>query len=82
MAEVGAYIADQFQLGALGTGRHGFYERLHWRTWRGTAWVRTSSGELRTPDEEGFIMVLTTPTTPAIDFSESISCDWRPGDVW
>ena len=77
-----AYIRDTFELGALGTGEHAFYERLGWQTWRGKAFVRTSDGPVRTPDEEGFIMVLRTATTPPLDEHASISCDWRPGDVW
>ena len=28
MRDVGKYISERFELGALGTGRHGFYERL------------------------------------------------------
>jgi hypothetical protein len=26
--------------------------------------------------------VLTTPTSPPLDLSAKISCDWRAGDVW
>lgn len=82
MREATAYIRENLELGALGTGEHGFYERLGWQTWRGPTFVRTPTGPQRTPDEDGFVLVLTTPTTPAIDFHASISCDWRPGDVW
>jgi aminoglycoside 2'-N-acetyltransferase I len=86
MNRVGSIIEQSFELGALGTGSHHFYERLGWRTWRGPAFVRLpAGGEQRTPDEEGYILVLRTPTTPdaipeALD--APISCDWRPGDVW
>lgn len=82
MRDVGTYITERFELGALGTGSHGFYERLGWETWRGPAFVRTSDGERQTPDEEGYIMVLRTPSTPALELAAPISCDWRPGDVW
>lgn len=82
MTDVGTYIRERFELGALGTGSHGFYERLGWETWRGPAFVRTSDGARRTPDEEGYIMVLRTPSSPALDLAAPISCDWRPGDVW
>ena len=84
MAAVDAYIADAFELGALGTGRHRFYERLGWTTWRGPAFVRTPEGDRRTPDEEGYILVLETPSTPIrpLDLTAPLSCDWRPGDVW
>ena len=76
------YIRDDFELGALGTGAHHFYERLGWLTWRGPAFVRTPEGPVRTRDDEGFILVLPTPSSPDLDLSAPISCDWRPGDVW
>jgi aminoglycoside 2'-N-acetyltransferase I len=82
VAEVTSYIKDRFELGALGTGRHSFYERLGWVTWRGPAFVRTADGPRRTPDEEGFILVLPTPASPPLDLWAPISCDWRRGDVW
>lgn len=82
MADATTYIQTMFELGALGTGRHAFYERLGWRTWRGRAYVRTAAGLRRTPDEEGYILVLETPASPRLDPTLAISCDWRPGDVW
>ena len=82
VADVTSYIRERFELGALGTGRHHFYERLGWLTWVGPAFVRTSDGPRRTPDEEGYILVLPTPSSPPLDMAASISCDWRPGDVW
>jgi len=82
MADVTSCITEQFELGALGTGRHHFYQRLGWQTWAGQAFVRTAEGPRRTPDEEGYILVLPTPSSPPLDFAASISCDWRPGDVW
>lgn len=82
MADATAYIRDHFELGALGTGRHAFYERLGWLTWRGPSFVRTTDGDRPTPDEDGYIMVLPTATSPPLDLTASISCEWRPGDVW
>jgi aminoglycoside 2'-N-acetyltransferase I len=84
MKPVEAEIRGRFELGALGSGRHAFYERLGWRTWRGPSAVRTETGEQRTPDEDGYILVLETPSTPVrpLDLDAPISCDWRPGDVW
>jgi aminoglycoside 2'-N-acetyltransferase I len=82
MEDVTGHIRAEFELGALGTGAHRFYERLGWRTWRGPSSVRTDRGAVPTPDEDGYILVLTTPTSPPLDFSASISCDWRPGDAW
>jgi aminoglycoside 2'-N-acetyltransferase I len=82
MEAVGGHIRDHFELGALGTGAHLFYERLGWRTWQGRAFVRAADGLTRTADEEGYILVLRTPSSPPFDLAEPISCDWRPGDVW
>jgi aminoglycoside 2'-N-acetyltransferase I len=82
IADVSAYIRDEFELGALGTGRHRFYERLGWQTWIGPSSVRTNDGERRTPDEDGYILVLQTLSSPPLDLTATISCEWRPGDVW
>jgi aminoglycoside 2'-N-acetyltransferase I len=82
MRDVSAHIRAAFELGALGTGLHGFYERLGWETWRGPTSVRTERGERRTPGEDGHILVLRTPASPQLDLAAPISCDWRPGDVW
>lgn len=82
MEAVNAHVRQRYELGALGTGRHAFYERLGWRTWRGPSGVRTAEGEERTPDEDGFILVLRTPATPPLDDHAPITCDQRPGDVW
>jgi aminoglycoside 2'-N-acetyltransferase I len=82
MAAVGEHIAAEYELGALGTGEHRFYERLGWRTWQGPSFVRTPDGDRPTPDEDGFIMILRTPRTPELDPRSPIGCDWRPGDAW
>jgi aminoglycoside 2'-N-acetyltransferase I len=82
IGEVNDIVRASYELGMLGTGRHRFYERLGWRTWRGPSSVRTSAGERRTPDEDGFLLVLVTPSSPPLDFDAPISCEWRAGDVW
>jgi aminoglycoside 2'-N-acetyltransferase I len=82
MGDVGSWINERYELGALGTGRHAFYQRLGWRTWMGPSSVRTAEGTLRTPDEDGDILVLETPSSLPLDLSAPISCEWRPGDVW
>ena len=82
MTEVNAIIRAGFELGALGTSRFSFYERLGWERWRGPSAVRSLGGLVRTPDEDGYILVLRTPTSPTLDLDAPISCDWRPGDVW
>ncbi len=82
MREVGYYIQEHFELGALGTGRHGFYQRLGWLTWQGPSSVRSDTGMRPTPEEDGYILVLQTPSSPPLDVTAPISCQWRSGDVW
>jgi aminoglycoside 2'-N-acetyltransferase I len=82
MADVTSYIRERFELGALGTGRQRFYQRLGWLTWTGPSFVRTADGPRRTPEEDGSILVLPTPLSPPLDPTTPISCEWRPGDVW
>lgn len=82
MREVGAYIRERFELGALGTGRQRFYERLGWSTWAGRSFVRAARGLEPTSEDDGYILVLTTSSTPPFDPEASISCEWRAGDVW
>ncbi len=82
MRDATAYVRETFELGGLGTGEQGFYERLGWTIWAGPSSVRTGDGERRTPDEDGYIMVLLTPASIGVDLAAGISCGWRPGDVW
>ncbi|MFL5777662.1 MAG: GNAT family N-acetyltransferase [Chloroflexota bacterium] len=82
MTAIAAHIRDRFELGALGTGRMSFYERLGWLRWIGPTFVKAAEGMRPTPGEDGYILVLPTPNGPAIDRSVALSCDWRPGDVW
>ena len=82
MRDVTSYIEEGFELGALGTGSHEFYQRLGWQTWAGPTSVRTAEGTRRTPDEDGYILVLRTPQSPPFDPGAPINCEWRAGDVW
>jgi aminoglycoside 2'-N-acetyltransferase I len=82
MTEIAAVIGERFELGALSTGEHRFYERLGWLRWRGPTFVRTPAGSARTADEDDGIMVLPVPGTGPLERSLPISCDWRSGDVW
>lgn len=82
MREVGSHIDRTFRLGALATGIPAFYERLGWVVWRGPTFVRTRTGLMRTADDDGGVMVRRTPSSPELDLSAPISCEWRPGDVW
>jgi aminoglycoside 2'-N-acetyltransferase I len=82
IGEVGELIDRTYRLGALATGVVGFYERLGWVAWEGPTSVRTAAGMVRTATEDGNVFVRLTPTSPELDLSAPISCDWRPGDVW
>jgi hypothetical protein len=35
-----------------------------------------------TPDDDGFVMVRLTPSTPPLDLDGPLVCDRRHGDVW
>lgn len=77
------HIDATYALGALCTGvAPTFYERLGWRLWDGPTSVLIEGVAHGTPDEDGTVMVRMTPSSPALDPSQPISCDWRPGDVW
>ena len=82
MRALGGEIRARFELGALDTSLHGFYARLGWERWRGPTFVRTDDGLVATTEEDGYVMILRTPSTPSIDLDAPISCEWRPGDVW
>lgn len=82
MRALGDEIRAGFTLGALDTSLHAFYERLGWQRWRGPTFVRAEDGAVATPDEDGYVMILRTPSTPRLDLGAPISCEWRPGDVW
>jgi aminoglycoside 2'-N-acetyltransferase I len=82
MREVNDHIDRSFELGALSTGVAAFYERLGWRLWTGPTSVLVDGDVRPTPDDDGGVMVRFTPSSPPLDPSQPISCDWRPGDVW
>jgi aminoglycoside 2'-N-acetyltransferase I len=82
MREIDDIIRTGYKLGGLSTGSHGFYERLGWERWLGPTFVRTATGTERTADDDGGLMVLRTPSSPELDLSGAITCDWREGDVW
>ena len=82
MGVVDAHLDESFDLGALGTGEHGFYRRLGWETWQGKSSVRAPDGRRPTPDEDGYIMVLRTRSSPSVDVTAPIDCILRSGDAW
>jgi aminoglycoside 2'-N-acetyltransferase I len=83
MREINAVIVAEYELGALSTGSHPFYERLGWVRWLGPTFVRAADGEVtRTEEDDDGLMVLPTPSLPSPDLEAPIICEWREGDVW
>lgn len=82
MTRLGTVIRRDFDIGALSTDRHSFYERLGWERWQGPTFVRTRAGLLRTTDEDDGVMVLRFGATAHLRLTASISCDERIGDDW
>jgi aminoglycoside 2'-N-acetyltransferase I len=82
MRRLGEHIQATWPLGALSTGTPAFYETVGWVRWRGPTFVAAPAGRMRTPGDDGGIMILRTPRSPALDLDGDVTCDWRPGDVW
>jgi aminoglycoside 2'-N-acetyltransferase I len=82
MAEAERVIAAAYDLGALSSGLEGFYERSGWLRWRGPTYVVAPAGLTRTEEDDGGVLVLRTPTSPDLDLTGPLACDWRSGDVW
>ena len=82
MREAARIVREKYELGALATGIPDFYNGLGWEVWAGPTFASSSQGRIRTPDEDGAVMILRTPSTQDIDPSGPLTCDWRSGDVW
>jgi aminoglycoside 2'-N-acetyltransferase I len=83
LGQANGYIREGFDLGALSTGVAAVYRSNGWEHWRGPTSVLLATGPERTPDDDGGVMILRTPRTPAdLDVHGPIACEWRAGDVW
>jgi aminoglycoside 2'-N-acetyltransferase I len=82
MTEATKRILGDFELGALSTGRHAFYERLGWERWLGPTFVRRGAELVRTEDEDDGVMVLRFGASRGVDLTASITCEARSGDDW
>lgn len=82
VSEVARQCREHFDMGALSTSRHRFYERLGWERWRGPSYVREGDQLVRTPEEDDGLMVLRFGPSSAVDLAAPISCRARPGDDW
>jgi len=77
------HIRERYELGVLGTGEQHFYERLGWERWAGHSFVRGIDGAITpTADEDPWLMVLRTGPSAALALTGTLTCEWRPGDVW
>ena len=84
MSAVAGILRDEYTVGALATGSTAFYAALGWESWTGPTSVRMPDGDrVRSPDEDGHIMVLRTPRTPPdLDPAQPIAIDWRAREAW
>jgi aminoglycoside 2'-N-acetyltransferase I len=82
MAEAARIVRGSFELGALSTSVHHFYERLGWERWQGPSFVRREGTPVRTEDEDDGIMVLRFGPSAGLDLTAPITCDSRQGDDW
>lgn len=75
-------IETSYDVGALGTGAHGFYARRGWRRWEGPTYVVADGEWRRTPEEDDAVMVLAVDPRVTLDLTAKIAVDDRPGDAW
>ena len=74
-------IGAAYDLGALGSSDEGagLYAAHGWRPWRGPLSTMTPTGTVATPEEQGWVYVL---TDGRLDLDGELVCDWHDGDVW
>jgi aminoglycoside 2'-N-acetyltransferase I len=85
MRRIAAEIATDatgYDLAALSPFSIDWYARLDWEQWTGPLSIRTAQGLLRTPDEDGHVMILRLPKTPPLDLAAPLSAEWRVGELW
>lgn len=71
-----------FELAALSPFSIEWYARLGWEQWTGPLSIRTATGLVRTPEEDGQVMILRLPRTPLLDQTAPLSAEWRQGELW
>jgi aminoglycoside 2'-N-acetyltransferase I len=82
MARLEDVVRGGYDLGALGATDDGaaLYAARGWQRWRGPTSVLGPAGTVRTPDDDGAVLVL--PAALPLDLDGTLTCDWRDGDVW
>jgi aminoglycoside 2'-N-acetyltransferase I len=82
MQAAATVIERDFDLGALSTGEHTFYERLGWERWQGPTFATHGTERARTPDDDDGVMVRRFGPTAELPLDGEITCEGRPGDDW
>jgi aminoglycoside 2'-N-acetyltransferase I len=84
MDALGDFLTSRYELGALSADErlHSFYGRLGWQRWPGPTAVIIKGAAEPTPEDDGGVMVLETPSTGRLDTAATLACEWREGDVW
>jgi aminoglycoside 2'-N-acetyltransferase I len=82
MRRIEELLEGEFELGALSTGSHAFYERAGWERWHGPTFVRQGDDVVRTADEDDGVMVLRYGSTADVSLALPISVEARAGDDW
>jgi aminoglycoside 2'-N-acetyltransferase I len=82
MDAIATTLHTEYELGALSTGRHGFYARLGWERWQGPTFVRRAGAMIRSEEDDDGLMVLRFGPSARIDLHAPISCPARSGDDW
>mgnify|MGYP001766764257 CR=1 FL=1 len=70
-----------FDLGALSPFSEEYYARLGWEKWKGPLFIRTEKGLVRSAEDEE-VMILRLPGTPELDLNDTLSAEWRRGELW
>ncbi len=76
-----AIEVQEYELAGLSPFSVSYYGRLGWEKWTGPLFIRTAEGLERSPEDE-VVMILRLRNTPEFDLSQSLSAEWRKGELW
>jgi aminoglycoside 2'-N-acetyltransferase I len=84
MAEAERLIDRGYDLGALSasTAGRGLYLARGWLPWQGETSVLAPTGVNRTKEDDDSTFVRLVPGGAPLTLTETLTCDWRDGDVW
>ncbi|WP_410211997.1 GNAT family N-acetyltransferase [Aquirhabdus sp.] len=72
--------ASRYQLAALYPENTAFYARLGWELWQGALHIRQDRQLIATPNDA--VMIHRLGTTPNLSIEDSLSAEWRIGELW